>query len=198
MPSRSYRSWMASRARALDEIEAAHASVGGTGPGRRYATQQINHAYVVLLASQFQGYCRDLHTESVACLLDFLQPPIILRQLVEDGFTRGRQLDSRNAQPASIGADFGLLGVRFWSEVCNHRPGNDTRQRELEEINRWRNAIAHQNFSGVSPTAAPMLPIVKVRRWRSVCVGLARSFDEVMRAHLESLTGLTPRPRRGS
>lgn len=53
------------RARALDEIEAAHASVGGTGPGRRYATQQSNQAYAMLLASQFQGFCRDLHTESV-------------------------------------------------------------------------------------------------------------------------------------
>ena len=62
---------MTSRRRALDEIEAAHASVGGTGPGRRYATQQINQAYAVLLASQFQGYCRDLHTESVAHLMDF-------------------------------------------------------------------------------------------------------------------------------
>ena len=65
MPSLSLQHWNAVRLPRLDEIERAHSSVGGTGPGRRYATQQINHAYAVLLSSQFQGFCRDLHTESV-------------------------------------------------------------------------------------------------------------------------------------
>src|SRR5262249_19369869 len=31
--------------------------------GRRYATQQVNRAYAVLLASEFQGFCRDLYSE---------------------------------------------------------------------------------------------------------------------------------------
>jgi len=43
MPSQSLEFWLKVRSRALDEIEQAHRSVGGTGPGRRYATQQINH-----------------------------------------------------------------------------------------------------------------------------------------------------------
>jgi hypothetical protein len=60
MPSTSYRRWTTIRSSALDEIANAHSAVGGTGPGRRYATQQINQAYAVLLASQFQGFCRDL------------------------------------------------------------------------------------------------------------------------------------------
>ena len=46
MPSVSYDRWLIDRASALGEIEQAHRSVGGTGPGRRYATQQINQAYV--------------------------------------------------------------------------------------------------------------------------------------------------------
>ena len=75
MPSHSYREWLSKRARALDETEAAHASVGGTGPGRRYATQQINQTYAVLVASQFQGFCRDLHTESVTRLMAYIKPP---------------------------------------------------------------------------------------------------------------------------
>src|SRR5262249_54578431 len=117
MPSQSYREWMTTRARALDEIEAAHASVGGTGRGRRYATQQINQAYAVLVASQFQGFCRDLHTESVARLMAFINPPALVKHLVQAGFTQNRQLDSKNAQPGSIGSDFGLLGIKFWQEV---------------------------------------------------------------------------------
>jgi hypothetical protein len=92
MPSQPYRAWLTARAKALDEIEAAHASVGGTGPGRRYATQQINQAYAVLVASQFQGYCRDLHTECVARLMAFISPSVSVSHFLRAGFTRGRQL----------------------------------------------------------------------------------------------------------
>ena len=194
MPSQSYREWLSTRAKALDEIEAAHASVGGTGPGRRYATQQINQAYAVLVASQFQGFCRDLHTESVARLMAFIDPPALVRHLVQARFTKGRQLDSKNAQPGSIGSDFELLGIKFWDEVDKHHPKSKDRRRELEDLNKWRNAIAHQSFAEVSPGedqlfAAKSPPLaIGLRR-------LARSFDEVMRVHLQSLTGGTPWPK---
>ena len=42
MPSNSLVRWNGERAGALDEIENAHAMVGGTERGRRYATQQSN------------------------------------------------------------------------------------------------------------------------------------------------------------
>jgi hypothetical protein len=195
MPSQSYRKWLTTTAKALDEIEAAHASVGGTGPGRRYATQQINQAYAVLVASQFQGFCRDLHTESVARLMAFINPSASVRHLIQAGFTRGRQLDSKNAQPGSLGADFGLLGIKFWDEVEKHDVKNKDRKSELENLNKWRNAIEHQNFDEVSPGVDPNLSLQQVRRWRSACGRLARSFDEVMRAYLQSLTGVTPWPK---
>ena len=192
MPSQSYREWLTTRANALNELEAAHASVGGTGPGRRYATQQINQAYAMLVASQFQGFCRDLHTEGIARLMAFINPPAMVRHLVQAGFSHGRQLDSKNAQPSSIGSDFGLLGIKFWQEVYNHHPQNQARKNLLEELNKWRNAIAHQNFSELSPNERPSLTLVQVRRWRSICGRLARSFDEVMRIHLQSITGSAP------
>ncbi len=65
MPSLSLQKWETIRSSELDEIENAHSSVGGTTRGRRYGTQQINQAYAVLLSSQFQGFCRDLHSECV-------------------------------------------------------------------------------------------------------------------------------------
>ena len=75
MPSNAVQQWQTIRAAALDEIEAAHAAIEGIGPGRRYATQQINQAYVMLLSSQFQGFCRDLHTECVGILVRNLTDP---------------------------------------------------------------------------------------------------------------------------
>ena len=130
MPSKSYREWLSTRAKALDEIEAAHASVGGSGPGRRYATQQLNQAYAVLVASQFQGFCRNLHTECVALLVAHINPPMPVRHLVQARFTKGRQLDSKNAQPGSLGPISG-----FWGSNSGMRSINTTRKAETEEEN---------------------------------------------------------------
>ena len=87
MPSKALRRWFKSQAVALDQMENAHTSVGGKGRGRRYTTDQINQAYAVLLASQFQGFCRDLHSESAENLVDILEPPS-LRPIVQAEFTR--------------------------------------------------------------------------------------------------------------
>jgi hypothetical protein len=194
MPSTAYRTWKTMRAGALDEIEAAHASIGGKGPGRRYATQQINQAYAVLLASQFQGYCRDLHTESVTHLIAFRDPPAAVRHLVQTGFTQGRQLDSKNAHRASIGSDFKRLGIDFWPAVYKDHAKNEERATALDLLNDWRNAIAHHDYSRVSPS----LRLARVQRWRAVCGRLVISFEEVMRSHLRSLIGKPPWPPRGA
>jgi hypothetical protein len=194
MPSNSLRVWRTTRTRALDEMANAHASIGGTGPDRRYATQQINQAYAVMVASPFQGFCRDLHTESVTILIDYLNPPALVTQIVRDRFVEGRQLESRNAQPASLGSDFGWFGVAFWDEANSLLADNKAAMRELGVLNDWRNAIAHQNFTTVSPGAPPNLTLNQVRRSRRLCSRLARTFDRLMRTYLGSLIGGPPWP----
>ena len=62
MASESLRVWRTDASAAFDEIEHAHQAVGGTKPGRRFLTQQINYAYTMLLAARFQGFVRALHT----------------------------------------------------------------------------------------------------------------------------------------
>jgi predicted ATP-grasp superfamily ATP-dependent carboligase len=47
----------------------------------------------------------------------------------------------------------------------------------------------------VSPGSEPTLTLQQVRRWRSACGRLARSFDEALRVYLHSLTGVTPWPK---
>lgn len=63
MPSRSLRMWQASARKALDEIASAHHAMRGVGRGRRYAAQQINQAYVVILT---QGRKLDVGNPSPA------------------------------------------------------------------------------------------------------------------------------------
>jgi hypothetical protein len=112
MPSVSWNEWNTTRAAELDEIEAAHAAVGGSGPGRRYATEQVNHAYAVLLAAQFQGFCRDLHSE---CAEQFVRAMTLtpVQAMVLVVFLLNRSLDRGNATPGGIGADFNRLNVEF-------------------------------------------------------------------------------------
>jgi hypothetical protein len=63
----------------------------------------------------------------------------------------------------------------------------------LEELNGWRNAIAHQSFvPAMLKGSRVILPLSRVRRWRKACDGLARSFDRIMYAHLQAMTGVVP------
>ena len=165
----------------------AHTSVGGTGPGRRSATDQINQAYALLLASQFQGFCRDLHSESVEYLVDVVEP-LSLRPIVRAEFTRDRKLDKGNANPGNLGSDFNRLRLKFWDWVNKLSTRNSARNKELEMLNEWRNAIAHQNFDPAK-LGGTNLGLAHVKKWRSVCDRLARAFDRIMRDHIHSVTG---------
>ena len=133
MPSAAWQEWNTTRAQQLDDIEAAHRSVGGTGRGRRYATEQLNHAYTVLLASQFQGFCRDLHSECVDELVRAVAPTA-LKSILRAEFLLNLSLNRGNANPSSIGSDFNRLGVEFWREVYNDYAKNDRRRELLEEL----------------------------------------------------------------
>lgn len=190
MASASLTAWRTSRAAKLDEIAAAHRSVGGTGRGRRYATEQINHAYAVLLSSQFQGFSRDLHSECADALLTH-QAFTVLRAVLTPALTQGRKLDVGNANAGNIGSDYNKFGLLFWAAVHAADANAVVWKDELEALSRWRNAIAHQDFRTVLP-GTTTLRLDQVRKWRRACDGLARTFDKVMRLHLASLLGHDP------
>lgn len=192
MPSRSLNQWKLSSKSELDEISDAHTIVGGSKPGRRFATQQINRAFAVLLASHFQRFCRDIHSECVDHILTVVAPPVSLRNLFRAEFTRDRKLDRGNAQPASLGADFGRLGITLWDQLERFDSAARDWNDDLVELNEWRNAIAHQDFSSPRLGGISSLHLERVRRWRKTCEKLAVTMDEVLRRFLQSLTGASP------
>jgi hypothetical protein len=191
MPSISYRLWRTVRKRALDEMADAHAAVGGTARGRRYATQQINRAYAVLLASHFQGFCRDLHSECVDHLLLVIAPPAALKSLIREDMLRGRQLDRGNAQPSSLGADFGRFEIDLWKDLSLFATGSIAWKNDLNLLNDWRNAIVHEDFTSSRLGGIMYLQLNTVRGWRRSCSRLARAMDEMIRLHMQRLTGVT-------
>lgn len=189
MPSSALSNWNTVRASSLDQIEEAHRAIEGAGPGRRYATLQVNHAYTVMLASQFQGFCRDLHSECVEWIVAHAVPTDV-GLILRDSLKLNRKLDRENANPGNLGSDFNRLGFAFWDEMKSRYSRTSRRIERLSSLNDWRNAIAHQEFSKIG--GDPSLLLQTVRTWRMACRSLATSFDAVMRDHLSSVTGKIP------
>ncbi len=190
MPSNSLQRWRQERRIQLDEIVQAHRAVGGIGRGRRYATEQVNHAYAVLLSSQFQGFCRDLHTECVDHIVQKVPAP--LQNVVRGEFVRDRKLNRGNPNPGNIGADFARLGLPIWDKVRAFDRRNDARRKLLDELNNWRNAIGHQDFDPAKLGGRTALRLQDVNGWRRACDQLVRAFDTVIRAHWKALMGSPP------
>lgn len=191
MASSSLNRWHIVRARELDQIENAHRQVGGPNPGRRYATEQINHAYTVLLSSQFQGFCRDLHSEAVDHITSSIASGL-LRSILHDEFAFQRKLDRGNANAGNIASDFNRLGLAFLDEVRALSIRNIGRMNRLEEMNIWRNAIAHQDFAAGKLGRTMHLRLATVLRWRRACDQLAGAFDAVVGSHVAQVTGVRP------
>lgn len=188
MPSNSLVKWQDNRRVALDEIENAHVTIGGNARGRRYAMQQINYAYAVLLSSHFQGFCRDLHSECIDHIVH--ATPANIQTFLRIEFVWNRTLDKGNPHPGGIGSDFNRLGVDFWPRVTALHARNARRQALLQELIDWRNAIGHQDFAKVGDNST--LHLTRVRDWRKAVGALAGEFDRVMCDYLTSVLGAIP------
>lgn len=191
MPSRSLQTWQVDARRALDQIESAHRAVGRTGRGRRFAVQQINQAYVVLLSSWFQAFCRDLHTECIDHLAGSVSPPGVAG-FVRRRFMDARKLDAGNPNAGNIGSDFDRFGIKFWPALGVYSRHTEPRRRRLMMLNQWRNAVAHQDFTHADLGGADELRLTRIRLWRKSCDHLAVDFERVMHDYLRDVTGTAP------
>jgi len=191
MPSPAFTAWSTSSAAALSQLEAAHRTVGGGRAGRRTNTLQLNYAYVLLLSAHFQAYCRALHSDVAQLLVEAIDPGIAA--VLDANLSFQRQLDNRNAQPATLGTDFNRFDFKFWTVVETADTRNAARRRKLESLNAWRNAIAHHdiesNRSGLHPR---QVTLATCRTWRSALNSLAKSFDRALADRLAALLGSRP------
>jgi HEPN superfamily RiboL-PSP-like protein len=149
---------------------------------------QLNYSYTLLLVAHFQGFCRDLHTEVATYLANWLTASSFQGSL-QVLFLSNRKLDTGNPNPGNLGADFNRFGLDFWGEVTALSTRNSLRQQRLMDLNNWRNAIAHHDFSRVGRRS---LRLATVRQWRSACDRLALSFDRVLFSYLQRETAAAP------
>jgi len=195
VPSNSLARWRGPAQADLDDIVDAHASVAGVGRGRRAATAQVTQAYAVLLSSHFQKFCRGLHSEAIEHVAASLTEPWA-RPMVRLRLTEGRKLDAGNPNPGNIGSDFNRFGLNLWARMAALDKRTAARKAKLERLNRWRNAIAHQDFA--DSVALDLgggrtdLRFADVTGWRTSCDQLAATMDAAVLAHLAALVGRAP------
>lgn len=185
-------SWRTTRAHCLDRLQTAHAAVGGS----RWVTEELNHSMVLRLASEFQGFARDLHNEATKAVAHSLAGGDPARlPLVLDLFVMHRRLDRGNATPAGLNDDFSMFQLRLWAALERRHPTKDPQWRmKLERLNDARNSLAHDDQERLQRVVAAGWPptLRSVRRWRTALDALATAMDDVIGSHLRQSYGITP------
>lgn len=123
MPSAACANWTGDRANRLDQLISAHGAMGGSGPGRRWRTEQVNWALVLRLAGEFQGYCRDVHDDAVDFFVNNASQNSNVASVLRAQLTNNRRLDRGNAQPDALKHDFRILGIDLHAEIQAASPG---------------------------------------------------------------------------
>jgi hypothetical protein len=149
MVSQSLQRWTTERAAAMDRMERVHTAVTGGLRGRPRDVTELHHALFLRLAAEVQGYCRDLHDESIAAMLT---PQLVPNQTLRDTFRHaledGRKLGTGNAGPGNLGSDWTRLSMQLWPDLNTTYPsptdGADCPAPRPDRIARhpWRVRIA--------------------------------------------------------
>jgi hypothetical protein len=178
----------------VDRLLAAHRTVRGVS--RRWITDELNHALILRLTAEFQGYARALHDEASQAVVSALAPSDPGRQaMILLPYITARRLDRANARPETLASDFGLFGVKLWTALDRQYPSSAPRWRkELITLNTTRNALAHGDAQRLAAVLAsgPPLTLPQVRRWRSSLDALARGMDHVVGQHIGTFVGVRP------
>jgi hypothetical protein len=192
--SKAQTAWRTDRSTRIDNLVAAHRAVTRGVRGRQWVTEEINHALILRLAAEFQGFCRDLHDECIDAFLAAGRTGPAMDGIVRASLHRSRAIDSRNATWGTICSDFGIFGVDLATELKTLW-GNSYPARigALDRMNKARNAIAHDDRSKLAECSAEQpLTLVTIRRWRATLGRLGSGLDKILKAYLAQLTGLDP------
>ena len=190
MPSAALTRWQTDRMSRLGHVDAHCATLfaasGPTAPSP--LAEDSLQGYVVLLSGHFQGFCRDLYTESAQACAN--AAPAGLRAAVQRQFTSELKLNAGNPTLENIQTDFKRFG--FLLDIAAAHPANTRRITHLAQLRSWRNAVAHQ-MPAPAPSGTPAaLKLSDVQTWRASCDGLATSLDGIMFSELGMIVGVAP------
>jgi hypothetical protein len=186
MPSASLLRWNNDRKPRLAQIDAqCQMTLTAAAPNPHLIDENLR-GLVLALSAHFQGFCRDLYTESGQTLASKVKRPA-LAAIFQAQFTAHRKLDHGNPNLKNVKDDFKRFG--FTLDLAGADPANPARLAHLAKLNEWRNIAAHQG----TPTAkAGPLTHVLVATWLTSCEGLANSLDGIMYNQLKRILRRAP------
>ena len=151
MPSASLQHWQNERLPRLNEVQSQLAASQALVPPNPRLSEENVRGYIVLLSAHFQGFCRDLHSESAQIVV--LRVRLSLQVLIQAQFSANRALDHGNPNLQNIRKDFERL--EFAMDLPGADPGNPGRLHDLSELNKWRNIAAHRGPVPPTGTRSP-------------------------------------------
>lgn len=188
MALRARLEWQGVRATTLAALDTQFAAAGGAVPPDPVLEDALLRGYVVLLAAQFQGFCRDLYSECVSAVVATV--PLAMQTLVQRQCNSRCELAGANSRYESIRADFERFNLSLTTALDTHSPAAAGWVTTLGHMNAWRNTVAHGN--PVAPPHGGPLSLASVRMWRAACDNLAGALEVVMYHHLSAKTGAPP------
>jgi hypothetical protein len=192
MPSAALNQWRSVRVSRITRLRRAHTAYLRTDYGRRTGAEEINHSLVLRLASEFQGFARDLHTEAVAAVVAQLAPADPFRQeVLRAPYVSARQLNRGNATPAVLRYDFQLLGLHLWPALRAHDVSADVWQKNLDALNQARNGLAHADDTKIAAVVASgwSMTLSSIDVWQNSLDALAGALDDVLGRYLADFLG---------
>jgi hypothetical protein len=186
VPSAALTFWQSDRLVRLTELENHCIVVQYANPPAPSFLDESQRGFVLHLAAHFQGFCRDLYTESVQVCVPFV--PAGMRPTLQTQFLASLALDRANATHESLKSDFRRFG--FVLDLRTSHTKGPQLLADLERLNGWRNRIAHQGVQ-VRDLPAP-LTIPLLQTWRQSADDLAIELDRIMHDELLRITGAAP------
>jgi hypothetical protein len=185
MPSAALTRWQNDRMLRLTEMDTHCVDAAARVPPNPLLAEESLLGYAMLLSGHFQGFCRELYKECSQLVAASVPPA--LRVTVDTQFSAELSLNSGNPTVDTIRKDFERFG--FTLDFAAD-PVNGPRVTHLGELNKWRNAIAHQKPG--PPRGVPPLTLAGVQAWRVSCNGLAIWLDGIMYNEMSRLLGAAP------
>jgi hypothetical protein len=178
MPSSALNVLMA-RLADVDELIAAHAQVGGTGPGFRFGVASLNRAGIVLSVAALESYVEALFEE---CLAVLVQAPADTMDGLR-GITVAR---FHNPNADNVRQLFRHLGItNIWDGISWRNCSNRFVRARLDLLVLLRHEVAHGQ--------GPVVHLSEVREARGLVERISQRLDTNAALAVAVLTG-QPRP----
>lgn len=193
--------WQTTRRQVLDSLVLARQAIDTNHTDRSEdigvlgVVENIDRALYPVLAAEFQGFCRDLHSETITAIVNGAAwPTERIQVLAVAAMKQGRGLDRKNPSSSVIGDDFRTLGLLLWQRVQEVHPEDypDWR-RALDTLVNIRNAVTHSDRKRINEFASKNQ--LAFAYWSATRVHLDMlviAMDSVVRTYLAEIA--TPAP----